>query len=141
MKPIDTVTQLTTLINQVKRRFNLSVSELGISGPQGAVLGYIFRHMENGDVFQKDIERRFNIRRSSATSLLKLMEREGLLRRECILRDARMKRIILSDKAEQLRPRLMSKISEFEKRMLDSVDPGELKTFLKVVEQLSKNMQ
>ncbi|CAI2697715.1 hypothetical protein AKUH3B202X_14290 [Apilactobacillus kunkeei] len=53
------------------------------------------------EMFQKDIEHEFNIRRSTASTLLKRMEDKGLIRRAESNKDARQKQVILTDLAVQ----------------------------------------
>ena len=48
---------------------------------QGWIIDYIYDR-GNDPVFQRDIEKEFTIRRSTATELLKLMEKNGLITRQ-----------------------------------------------------------
>ena len=72
------------LLNQTSRlirraldaRINAEVSS-ELSGVRGMVLGDIVRAERQGrDVYQRDIEQWFNIRRSSVTAMLQGMEQE-----------------------------------------------------------------
>lgn len=47
-----------------------------LSGPQGLILIYLCENDE--EVYQKDIEKYFNIRRSTATGLLNSLEKERI---------------------------------------------------------------
>ena len=64
-----------------------------MSGTQGRVLHFILSN--NGDVFQKDIESEFNLRPSTATGILKLMEKNGVIRRESISLRCQVKKTLL----------------------------------------------
>ena len=73
------------LLNQTSRlirraldaRINAEVSS-ELSGVRGMVLGDIVRAERQGrDVYQRDIEQWFNIRRSSVTAMLQGMEQDG----------------------------------------------------------------
>lgn len=55
---------------------------------------------QSNDVFQKDIEE-YSLRPPTAAELLKKMEKNGLIYREAMVSDARMKRIAVSEKALQ----------------------------------------
>ena len=50
------------------------------------------------DVFQKDLETQFNVRGSTATEILKAMERKGLILREPLPQNKRAKKITLTPK-------------------------------------------
>ena len=63
------------------------------------VLGDIVRANRNGrDVYQRDIEQWFNIRRSSVTALLQGMAQDGFITRCAVEKDARLKRLVATDK-------------------------------------------
>ena len=53
----------------------------------------------HGDVYQKDVEQEFRIRRSTATVMLQSLEQKGYLVRVASTEDARLKRILLTEKA------------------------------------------
>ncbi len=77
--------EIKNLSNLVKRRIieETSKSNLdGLTGMQGWIIGYVYRHSDHNDVFQRDLEKEFNIRRSTATGILQLMEKNGLINRE-----------------------------------------------------------
>ena len=52
-----------------------------LTGMHSYVLGYLRRECEKRDVFQKDVEAVFEMRRSTASEILKLMEKNGLITR------------------------------------------------------------
>ena len=85
------------LSNRIRRRITEMASDLPYTGAQGKVLHYLLAQKEN--VYQKDIEENFSLRPSSATEVLKKMEDAGLLYRVPEEKDARLKRIILTEKA------------------------------------------
>lgn len=60
------------------------------TGMQGWIIGFLHRN-EDRDMFQRDVEAEFNIRRSTATGILQLMEKNGFLLREPVAYDARLK--------------------------------------------------
>ena len=58
-----------------------------------------FAENADRDIFQKDFEEEFSIRRSTATKILQLMEKNGLIERQKVESDARLKKIVLTNKA------------------------------------------
>ena len=60
---------------------------------QKMFLGYLEVH-EDQPVFQRDLESAFHIRRSTATGILQIMVRDGLIVREPVEGDARLKRLV-----------------------------------------------
>ena len=75
-----------------------------VTGMQGMIIHYLL--VADGDRFQKDVETQFRFRRSTATGILQLMEQHGLLRREPVPQDGRLKRLVLTDKALALDARI-----------------------------------
>ena len=60
----------------------------------GAANGYIISYLcENKDknIFQRDIEREFDLSRSTVSTILKQLESEGLIERKSVIIDARLK--------------------------------------------------
>lgn len=68
----------------------------------GWIIRYLYENREQ-DIFQKDIEQRFAVGRSTVTNLLQLMEKKGFVRRESVKQDARLKKVILTEKELQVR--------------------------------------
>lgn len=68
-----------------------------LSGPQGLILIYLCENDE--EVYQKDIEKYFNIRRSTATGLLNSLEKNGYITKEPVENDKRMKKIKATEHA------------------------------------------
>ncbi|MGN0108854.1 MAG: MarR family winged helix-turn-helix transcriptional regulator [Bifidobacterium sp.] len=89
-------------LSRVVRRY------LGLTMPANArvatdgnanIIMYLDRHRDR-EVFQHDIESRFRITRSTASRVLARMERKGLIVRRPVARDARLKRIVLTEQAD-----------------------------------------
>ncbi len=72
-----------------------------VTGTNGWIIAYLSCH-KNRDVFQKDIEKAFDVTRSTASKVIDLMEQKGLVERKKVERDARLKKLVLTSKAEQL---------------------------------------
>ena len=60
----------------------------------GWIIRYLYENREQ-DIFQKDIEQRFAVGRSTVTNLIQLMEKKGFVKRESVKQDARLKKVIL----------------------------------------------
>lgn len=130
---------ISKLSNQIRRNIAISCSSTNMGGTQGRVLHFILAH--NGDVFQKDIEAEFNLRPSTATGILKLMERDGVIRRESTPYDARLKRIVITEKAAQLKDQIAKDIAHLEETLIIGISKEDLNVFIKVLDQMSKNLE
>ena len=128
------------LSNRIKRRMRVAAEALGITDTQGRVLQYIWEESEKREVFQKDIEDEFDIRRSSVTQIIKLLERDGLIVRESVQRDARLKKLVLTEKAIEIQKLMNGKVRELEAEMQKDISPEEKELFLKILCKIRKNV-
>ena len=84
-----------------------------MTGTHGRALGY-FANNRDRDIFQKDFEQEFNIRRSTASAILSLMEKNDLIKRESVPYDARLKKITLTEKALEIHSVVHEAFDRFE---------------------------
>ena len=110
-----------------------------LTGIQVWILSFLFRN-EGKDVFQRDIESEFKIRRSTATQLLKAMETGGLIQREGVSYDARLKKILLTEYAEEIRKQIQVQIDRTEKQMMNGFLPEEIDKFFEFVARFKENI-
>lgn len=98
--------------------FDLAMSENGLTSIQSRILGHL-RHAEEEkrDVFQKEIEEVFRIKRSSVTSVLQTLEKKGLLVRESVPEDARVKKLVLTDEARRMQVCTYHELGKMEKEI------------------------
>ena len=132
--------KINILSHKIKRRIGKVSLEYGISSMQAKILGYIFHQAPKRDIFQKTIEEEFDIRRSSVTSVLSLMEKNGLIERVSICEDARLKKIILTDKGIEVHKSVYKEIEIVESIIYDSLSKEELELFSEILERLSKKI-
>lgn len=132
-----------TLSNQLKRQIDISVSKCdidGLTGMQCWVIGYLCDNLNEKDIFQRDVEIEFNIRRSTATGILQLMEKNVLITRETVPYDARLKKLILTEKAIGIHRKIESEINILEQRIAKNLTQEEITTFFQIVGKISNNI-
>ena len=79
----DDVGRLINMIShQLKRQMCFHEEESELTNMQKRVLHYILFQSMNKDIYQKDIEKEFKIRRSTASGILQLLEKNGFVTRE-----------------------------------------------------------
>ena len=110
------------------------------TGMHGYLLRYLHENQER-DVFQRDIEKAFSISRSSVTVTLQLMEKNGLIRRESVAQDARLKRIVLTQKARDLHRQIEADILAFESNLARGISEEEQEVFLRVAKKMQENLR
>ncbi len=134
---------LRRLSNLIKRDVESSKLKLGldpITGVNGWAIGYFYDNRKN-DIFQKDFENKFSIRPSTASNILKTMEQKGLIERVSVENDARLKKIILTERAVEIHKNVMKEIDAREARLKKGISNEDLDVFFRVMEKLTANME
>ena len=131
------------LSNLIKRDVEKSRIKLGfedIKGINGWAIAYFYEN-RGKDIFQKDFETKFSIRRSTASVILKTMEQKGLIERISFRSDARLKKIVLTEKAVDIHKKITKEIEEREARLRKNVTEEELNVFLNCITKFCANME
>ena len=106
---------------------------------QAKILGFLC-HNQDQEVYQKDIEEAFYIRRSTASRLLKRLEADGFILLQPGSWEARLKRVTPTPTAEALHQEIMERISSVERTLTRDISRQELDQFLATVEKLKRNL-
>ena len=106
---------------------------------EGVLIGYLCHNKEQ-KIYQKDLEQVFCIRSSTASRLLKRLEDEGLICRSMGERDARMKRITATARAQALNDEAEQRIAATEAILTRGLSPEEIDLFLSTAEKLKRNL-
>ncbi len=129
---------VSKLANKIRRKMDTFRTQGSFSGAEGRVLHYLLA--QKGDVYQKDIEEEYSIRPATASQLLKKMEQDGLIRRESVPHDNRLKKIIVTDKAKENQELVVKNILELENGLTCGIDSARLSVFFEVMDQMMENM-
>lgn len=136
--------EIKCVSNLIKRFVNIVSSEYdlhGLTSQHMRILGYIaFQHNNGSDVFQKDIENQLNIRPSTATVMLKVLEKNGYIIKETVKSDARLKRLILTEKADEITSKGIEIMKEVNNRVTKGIPEENLDIFFSVLEQIKSNL-
>ena len=111
-----------------------------MTGTHGWAVGYFYDNRHR-DVFQKDFEQEFDIRRSTASNILSLMEKNGLINRESVPYDARLKKITLTDKALEVQSVVNKSFDRLESTMKKNISDEELSVFFSVLDKVCNNLE
>lgn len=135
--------QINMVSNLIKRRLHLSGNELEqdhVTSMQGRVIGYLYENRDR-DVFQRDLEAEFSVRRSTVTGILQLMEKNQLICRESVSYDARLKKLTLTEKAVAFHQEFIKEIQKVEKQLTRGLTEQEIDTFFILIEKIKQNLQ
>lgn len=134
--------ELKILENLIERHIMSESKKAGdcsLSFMQVKILGYLYRHKDI-PMYQKDIEKKFKIRRSTSSGILQTMEKNNLIKRIGSDEDARSKRINLTEKSLSKGDKIKSKMMEFEKMLRKNVTKEEIDVFFNVIKKIKSNI-
>ncbi len=127
--------------NAIDKYFNNCWERAGVKPTrmQCVTMRYLREH-DDVDVFQKDLEEAFSITGATATNILKLMEKEGLITRVAMPYDARLKKIELTEKGLKLDTEAHANVARLENSMKNGFTEEELTLFRQYLDQVVDNI-
>lgn len=134
--------KIRTLSNLIHRKINEMVAEEeeNLTAHQAWVLNYLIDR-EGQEVVQRDIEKKFSIRRSTASHMLSLMENNGYIRRVSVPQDARLKQIVLTEKGRMAQERMKDRLRRFETMLQEGMSREDLERFLQMLIRFQQNIE
>lgn len=127
--------------NGIHKRMEAKRSSNGdnLTGMQRWLIGYLKDHEEE-DIYQKDIEAAFSVSRATASNMLSVMERNGLLERVSVERDARLKKLVLTDKAKDMLYTADLHVVEMENLLKQGFTEAEVAQLLEYLDRILQNL-
>ena len=127
--------------NYIDKYFHSSWEKAGIEPTrmQCATLHYLRRH-KGEDVFQKDLEAAFSISGATVTNILKVMEKDGLITRVPVEKDARLKKIVMTEKGMQYDEVAHTNVTRLEAGMEKGFTEEEITRFREYLDRLTQNI-
>lgn len=110
-----------------------------ISQSGSHIIAYLNDHKAE-DVFQRDLEQEFSVRRSTMSKILTVLEQKGLIKRVDVSYDRRLKKIVLTKKATLHTYKILEDRANFERVLTKNISKAELDGFRATLEKLKKNI-
>lgn len=108
----------------------------------GWIIGMLCDAEELGrDVMQRDLENELGITRSTASKVLILLEKKGVISRESVSHDARLKKIVLTEKSRELAGKLRADTTQMEAVLTKGFSPEELEALSGFLDRMEKNIE
>ncbi len=133
--------ELIALGHVLKRYMDSSTSKKyvdNLTGTNGWVIGYLWNNRDH-DVFQRDIEEEFSIRRSTVSKILKLMEEKELIKRECVEYDARLKKLVLLPKSLEIQKMIDEDFDHMCKKAFANLTDQEIESLTGIIFKIKQN--
>lgn len=133
-------------VKKLSRAINYNLEKIlsekvsGLTYMQARVITYLSRH-DGEAIYQRDLEKAFQIRGPSVTSLLQVMEKNDLIIRSRVSHDARLKRLELTEKSIQIDQAIEECVVRHEALIRAGLTEEETKTFLSLMQKIEQNLQ
>lgn len=104
------------------------------------IIGYLIKQRDE-DVYQKELEKLFNLKRATVSGVLQTMEKNGLISRVVDHKDTRTKKILLNEKTRELFFIGKQRLDELEKVLFKGFSKEDLCVLQEALKQMQKNME
>lgn len=132
--------EVKMISNLIQRNMGPDLDVPEVTRTQGWIIGFIRMRDEKGlETFQKDVEKAYEIRRSTATGILGLLEKNGYLKKQSVSEYARLKRLILTPKAIEVND-IIARIEAFEKKLSEGISKEKQEIFFQVIDKMKQNL-
>lgn len=111
-----------------------------LTGSNGWILDYLLQNA-NREVYQRELEEEFSITRSTASKVVHLMEKKGLVERRPAAHDARMRKLALTVKAGTLALEMRSVSENLSQILMRDFAPEEIDNLYEYIERMKKNLR
>ena len=134
--------KIRLLHNQIHKRIEYQKAQNefdcgDLTRMQRFTLGFLHYNSDR-EIYQKDLEAEFAISRATASNMLAVMERKGLIKRETVEHDARLKKVVLTELAKRMHTQIKEDILATEELLtkgLNKDDKQRLNQYLDIMIQ------
>ncbi len=134
------ISKLSRLISRKTDSAVMSAIDDNLTVSQAYVIDFI-TNTDKEDVFQKDLENEFYLKRSSVSLMLNNMEKNDLIKRVPVAGDARLKKIILTEKSIEISKKISEAIGSIENELIKNMEEDEIKSFLTLLDKIGNNIK
>ena len=134
--------KLHSLSNLIMRYFDNSPIKKSldqVTGTNGWIIGYLADH-DDRVIYQKDLEKEFGITRSTASKVVNRMEQKGLIRRECVAEDARLRKLTLTPEAWDIFHTMEVDHTNLERKLMKGFSEEETEKLRGYIDRMYENM-
>lgn len=106
---------------------------------QAYVIDFILTSQKE-DIFQKDLEKEFDLKRAAISLMLNNMEKNDLIKRVPVSEDALLKKIVLTEKAIALSTKIIGAVDEIENTLVEDLTQEEIDNFYTVLNKMRNSL-
>ena len=104
------------------------------------IIRFLNEHSDR-EVYQRDLEKEFGITRSTASRVLMLMEQKGLIERHSVKKDARLKKLVLTEKSRAISASFIGSGRRMDQLLLEGFSPEETGLLFSFLDRMLENVK
>ena len=135
--------EIRIISNLIRRRLDSSAvmtRSKKITGTGGWLLGYLYANRDR-DIYQRDVEKEFSIRRATSSKVITRLEEKGFVRRESVDCDARLKKLVLTEEGMKIQRDVCRELDEFDEKLISVLTEDEQKTLFERLEKIKTSLE
>ncbi len=113
----------------------ISVTQL-----QHWIIRYLDDHQDR-EIYQRDLEDAFHTSRATISNTLQVMERNGLITRNAVAQDARLKSLKLTKKSVEFTRRIAENVEQMERKLRKGMTDEEFTVFMETLRRMRRNLE
>lgn len=135
--------EIRIISNLMRRRLDSSAvmtRSKNITGTGGWLLGYLYANRDR-DIYQRDVEKEFSIRRASSSKVITRLEDKGFVRRESVDCDARLKKLVLTEEGMKIQRDVCRELDDFDEKLISVLTEDEQKTLFELLGKIKDSLE
>jgi DNA-binding MarR family transcriptional regulator len=137
-----TMLALRMLNSSIRRHIDASQTKQELDhiiGVHGWIIGYLAEH-EGEEIYQRDLERDLCICRSAVSKIVAVLEKSGLIERERVASDDRLKKLILTERGKAYTEQIRADNQAIEQQLTDGFSQEELAALHHYLQKMQQNL-
>ncbi|MCQ4635561.1 MarR family transcriptional regulator [Anaerovorax odorimutans] len=126
---------------KLKRKIDRLADEYNLTLIQFIAMERIYLSSKEGDVYQRDLEMALDVRRSTVSNVLGILENKGYLLRESVPCDARLKKLVLTAEGESVYREFKQRLEQDEAKDFQVFTDEEAETLMRLLKRLSETIK
>lgn len=135
--------EIRIISNLMRRRLDSSAvmtRSKNITGTGGWLLGYLYANRDR-DIYQRDVEKEFSIRRATSSKVITRLEDKGFVRRESVDCDARLKKLVLKEEGIKIQRDVCRELDDFDEKLISVLTEDEQKTLFELLGKIKDSLE
>ena len=134
--------EILSLSNLLYRKIEYDKKKSGIYDlqyVQGGIIKYIKENPQK-DIFPRDIVKRFCLTRSTVAGILQKMEQNGYIEMQSYPGDARLKKIVLTEKGDEASQLVIQHIQRMERLLVKDMTADDIDCLFQLTQKIRENL-